>query len=186
MKAAKGSTSKHAGTAKHVVAAKHKPSAAQAAAVAKAKAAAMAKVAKQRVVAKQAAHAKPQKATWSPNLDVACCAAEALAVSLRLTGRAVSDQDVLDLYWRTTSDPEGGATLWETFEAAAAYGIGGVQLLDARPAGLAETGVILGVDLAQRHAMTIDEHGVWTWGQWRPLSDGLLAAADEAWVITWP
>lgn len=184
MKAAKGHTSKHAGSAKHHVSAKHKPSQAQLAALARARAAS-AKSRHAHAVARHAAHPKPKTAKWSPNLDVACCAAEAVGASLRLTGRTVSDQDVLDLYWRTTDDPEAGATLWATFEAAAVYGIGGVQLLDVRPAALAETGVILGVDLAQRHAMTVDGHGVWTWGDWRAASCGLLAAADEAWVITW-
>jgi hypothetical protein len=135
-------------------------------------------------VARQQQQAKPTK--WSPNADVACCAAEALAASLRLTGRPVSGEDVLELYWHTASHEDAGAGLLATIEAAAEYGLAGVRPLDARPATVLGTGVVLGVDLAERHALTVDGHGVWTWGEWRPAPCGLLEAADEAWEVTWP
>lgn len=128
-------------------------------------------------------HSKVAK--WSPGLDVACCAAEALAASARLAGHQVTDGDVLALYWRTAAHEDQGATLWETIEAAGAYGIGAAQLTGARPATLLGTGVVLGVDLQERHALTLDGHGVWTWGEWRPAPCTLLAAADEAWDLTW-
>lgn len=182
MKAGHGHTKKHARSGKHHGTAKHRPSAKQAAALKKFQQAG-AHATHLHAVARHAAHAKPTK--WSPNLDVACCAAEALAASLRLTGREVSDSDVLDLYWHTTQDPDAGATLRDTIQAAAEFGLAGVQLLDARPAARLAAGVVLGVDLRERHAVTVDRHGVWTWGGWRPVSCGLLAAADEAWVITW-
>lgn len=184
MKGHGGHTRKHAGSAKHGGTGKHRPrTAAQQAATHKWQQAG-AKARHAHVVGSHQQHAKPS--TWSPNLDIACCAAEALAASLRLTGRPVSPDDVLDLYWHTTADPDGGATIWDTIHAAAEYGLGGVQLLDARSATEVSTGVVLGVDLAERHAVTLDGHGVWTWGEWRPVSCSLLAAADEAWELTWP
>ncbi|MDH6116908.1 hypothetical protein ABH930_000327 [Kitasatospora sp. GAS204A] len=184
MKATSGHTAKHAGSAKHVGTRKHRPSSKAQLAAAKKWQSAGAHASHVHAVARHAGHPTPAK--WSPNLDVACCAAEALAASLRLTGHVVTDQDVLDLYWLTADDADAGAGLWETIEAAAEYGLAGVRPLDARPALRADTGVILGVDLAERHALTVDGHGVWTWGEWRPVSCGLLAAADEAWAITWP
>lgn len=192
MKGTSGQTAKHAGSdkhhaksKKHVKSKKHHPVKTDPAAAKKA-AAKKAAAAHVHTVAKHPTHAKPgQKAGWSPNLDVACCSAEALAASLRLTGHAVSDRDVLDLYWRTADHPDAGASLWDTIEAAAAFGLAGVRLADARPARVLGDGVVLGAELEQRHAMTVDGHGVWTWGLWRPVACGLLASADEAWVITW-
>ena len=58
---------------------------------------------------------------------VACCAAEALAASLRLSGVPVSDADVLDLYWRTADDPDAGAPILAALEAASEFGIGGIR-----------------------------------------------------------
>jgi hypothetical protein len=181
----KGVTKKHAGSAKHVAAAKHKPSNKQ---VALKKAeqliAGMGLVIEHaHTVAKHPKHTKASK--WSPNADVACCAAEALAASARLAGRPVSDADVLALYWLTADHEDAGATLEATIEAAAVFGLGGARLVAARPAQQLADGIVLGTDLAERHAMTVQGHGVWTWGQWRPASCGLLAAADEAWELTW-
>ncbi len=102
-----------------------------------------------------------------------------------MTGRLVADTDVLDLYWRVTGDPDAGMTIETAIGAAAGYGLAGVRLLDARPAGALADGVVLGVDLAQRHALTLDGHGVWTWGAWQPASCALLGAADEAWALEW-
>lgn len=179
-----GSTVKHAGGKKHLGSKKHKPTAQQI----KARKLAAEKAAHTRhihAVAKAAGHPVPAPAKWSPNWDVACCAAEALAASARLAGRVVTDEDVLALYWRTASGPGEGATLEATIEAAGAFGLGGARLAAARPATALGTGVVLGVDLQERHALTVDGHGVWTWGDWRPATCGLLQAADEAWELTW-
>jgi hypothetical protein len=127
-----------------------------------------------------------KKTKWSPGWDVACCAAEALAASLRRTGTPVTDQDVLALYWLTASDPDAGATIWETITAAAEHGLAGVRPLDARPARLLGDGVILAVELAEPHAVTLDGPGVWTWGEWRPVAPRFVAAASEAWDVVWP
>jgi hypothetical protein len=181
---AKGHTAKHHRTAKHAGTKKHRPASAAQAAAWKKFQQAGAHANHVHAVARHQGQAQPAK--WSPNLDVACCAAEALAASLRLAGRAVADEDVLELYWRTAGHEDSGAGLLETIEAAATYGLAGVRLIDARPAAQLTAGVVLGVDLAERHALTVDGHGVWTWGEWRPASCGLLAAADEAWELTWP
>lgn len=181
MKATAGHRKKHAGSAKHLGGGKHKPSAALSAA-AKQRAEAAARAHLHTV----AAHAKhPKAAKWSPAADVACCAIEALAASLRLAGHETTETDVLDLYWRAADDADAGLTLPDAFAAAAEYGLAGHRLLDARPARHIADGTVLGVDLTERHALVADGHGVWTWGAWRPVSCGLLAAADEAWELTW-
>ncbi len=183
MKGTAGHTSKHAGGGKHAGTGKHRPSKAQQAAGKKWQQAG-AHAAHVHSVARHSGHPAPAK--WSPNLDVACCAAEAVAASLRLTGHPVTDQDVLDLYWRTADHPDAGAGIWDTIDAAGTYGLAGVRPLDARRVVHAEAGAVLGVDLAERHAVTLDGHGVWSWGEWRPVSCGFLAGVDEAWELTWP
>lgn len=183
MKAGHGHTKKHAGGTKHAGSLKHKPTAAQLAARKKLMQQLAAHNAHLHAVAKHHHHPKPSK--WSPHADLAVCAIEALAASLRLTGRTVTDADVVDLYLRVTDDPDAGMRIDQAAEAAAVYGLAGVRLLDARPAVRLADGVVLGVDLAERHALTVEGHGVWTWGAWRPASCGLLAAADEAWELTW-
>lgn len=188
MKPTHGHTKKHAGSPKHHKSTKHKPTAAQLAAAKLAahkrklqKAAALA--AHLHAVAKGATPAVPAK--WSPSVDVAACAIEALAASLRMAGHPVADTDVLDLYWRVTEDPDAGMTLESAIGAAFDHGLAGVTLLGAAPARRLGDGVVLGVQLRERHALAVDGHGVWSWGQWRPASCGLLAAADEAWALDW-
>lgn len=181
-------TAKHAGSLKHGGTAKHKPrSAAQILAAKKWQAAGTKASAAHRkhVHVKGHHHKQAKAASWSPNLDVACCAAEALAVSARLAGRDVTDADILALYWLTADHAEQGASIEATIEAAGVFGLGGARLIDARPAAALTDGVVLGTELQQRHAMTVQGHGVWTWGEWRPATCGTLAAADEAWELTW-
>jgi hypothetical protein len=56
---------------------------------------------------------------WSPDGDVACCSARAVAEALRLaTGRVLSDADVVSLYWAGASDPDEGQTLSDALTAA--------------------------------------------------------------------
>ena len=101
--------------------------------------------------------AQKHGAPLSPD-DVACCAAEALAMSLRLAGHQVTEQDVLDLYWLTADDPDEGATIEDTLEAAAASGW---------PQG---TGLILSAVLPQGLHAVLEHDGIWwSWGQpWLP------------------
>ena len=56
------------------------------------------------------------------------CAAVALANSLlAATGLRVTGRDVLDLYWLTADDPDTGAGVLATLEAAAEFGLGGYR-----------------------------------------------------------
>lgn len=174
-----GHTAKHTSSGKHHGGKKHNPTAKQKAAWAKWQHAGN----KASVVARHHQHAKPTG--WTPGA-VACCAAEALAAVLRRTGRPVTDEDVLALYWRTASDPDAGATIEDTIAAAMDYGLAGVRLVDARPAARLGDGVVLAVDLAEPHAVVLDGPGVWSWGEWWPTSPALLGAATEAWELTWP
>ena len=90
--------------------------------------------------------------------DVQCCAAEALAASLRLAGHTVSDEDVLALYWHTASDPEAGASILATLEAAWRFGLGGVRPAWYMAAAtgdlltLSTAPLILGLETARGHA----------------------------------
>lgn len=118
--------------------------------------------------------------------DVACCSATALAASARLSGLPVTDADILALYLATTEDPDAGASILATLEAAQMYGIGDYRPVSFAPVTFPRTGDVLGRDLAGGpHAVTLDGHGAWSWGQWYPVSCGFLAGADQAWGITW-
>lgn len=126
---------------------------------------------------------------------VACCSAEALAASLRLAGAAVSDADVLALYWRTADDEDAGASILATLEAAARFGLAGAQ-----PASFAAMGadvglrslrlvdtphdraLILGISLPGPHAVLATADGWWSWGE---LYDPWTDRIDEAWKVSW-
>ena len=147
--------------------------------------------------------------------DVSCCAAQALAASLRLAlGVAVHDEDVLALYWRTAADPDEGASILATLEVAAEFGIAGVRLASFRPLhldddvplpagqfyadgfgeldhalgrGCHDGSIILGLDLpAGPHAVSSAPDGPWwSWGE--PYSPEHFAGAviEDAWAVTW-
>ena len=122
---------------------------------------------------------------------VACCAAEAVAASLRLSGRLVTDSDVLALYLRTADDPDEGAFIAATLDAVAGHGLAGIRPEAFAPVSLTDLpeymadlapGLILGAGL---HAVTADASGaVWSWGDLYRLGDD--TEIDEAWMITWP
>ena len=151
---------------------------------------------------KPAARKKPPvKRKLALGEAVACCAAEALAASLRLTGWPVPGRDVLALYELTAGDPDEGATILATLEAAAERGLAGMRPLtfrevmpDAaeryavRPLPQHETraGLILGADLPGPHALLDDGAAWWSWG--RPYDPAAFpdAVVEEAWEITWP
>jgi hypothetical protein len=121
---------------------------------------------------------------------VGCCAAEAVAASLRLSGRLVTDADVLALYRLTADDPDEGAFIAATLDAAAEHGLVDIRPQAFAPVSLADLpeyirdlppGLILGIG---RHTVTADASGgVWSWGDLYRLGD---AEIDEAWEITWP
>ncbi len=158
--------------------------------------------------AKHHAAAKKHKGTvvkrgLAPAADqVASCAAEALAASLRLSGLSVAPVEVLELYWHTASDPDAGATISETLEAASEFGLGGYRpvfeevmpsdpgLHDSRAyPGLraSRAGLIVGVDLPGPHTVLATPEGWWSWGElFCPWCEWPDAVIEEAWEVTWP
>jgi hypothetical protein len=133
--------------------------------------------------------------------DVACCSAEALAATLRLAGRQVAEADVLALYWHTASDPDAGASVLATLEAAARTGLAGCRpvfeevmphvpgLHDDRPGRheIRAAGLILGTSLpGGPHSVAVGPDGTWwSWGE--PYSPvGFPGAViEECWAVTW-
>ena len=140
---------------------------------------------------------KPSKAKTVRKLalgeGVACCAAEAVAASLRLAGRPVTDADVLALYRHTAGDPDAGATILATLEAAAEYGLAGVPAGSTlRPGGLSSdcelrrmSGVLLGLELPGPHAVLDDGVAWWSWGEPYDPAAWPDAVIEEAWTVTW-
>ena len=116
---------------------------------------------------------------------VSCCSAEALAASLRMTGWPVQDADVLALYWRTAADPDAGASILATLEAAEQFGLAGARLADSRPAELLTAATVCGVTLrGGPHAYTLaSQPGLaWSWGSLYRLP---AADVEEAWEVRW-
>ena len=189
---------KHAATttAKHSGTTKHKPETARQKAAAKKWAAAgaaaeKAKKAKAKVTAKAkpATHAKAVALALGDG--VACCAAEALAASLRLQGVRVSDEDVMALYWHTAGDPDAGASIQATLEAAWRFGLGGVRpawYMEAATGELLYAGnapLILGLELPGPHAVLADNGGWWSWGELHDPAEWPDAVVESAWAVTW-
>ena len=107
---------------------------------------------------------------------------EALAMSLRLAGGAVCEDDMLGL-WDLCGRRE--VSIAEALLAATEYGVAGVRLTSY---DLAETYVsdrsplLLGVDVPGPHAVLATPDGWWSWGSlWLPWT----SAVSEAWVISW-
>jgi hypothetical protein len=142
----------------------------------------------------KAPKAAPVKRQLALGDGVACCAAEAVAASLRLSGRTVSDADVLELYRRTASDPDTGATILATLEAACEFGLAGWRPNAWSQAGapiaqclfdLGPRPLILGVDLPGPHAVLDDGSGWWSWGELYDPAEWPDAVIEEAWALTW-
>ena len=135
---------------------------------------------------------KPVKRKLPLGEAVACCAAEALAASLRLTGWPVTDRDVLALYELTAGDENEGASILATLEAAAEHGLAGVRPLtwecvnDAYNISAFPTPLILGADLPGPHALCDDGTAWWSWGE--PYDPAAFpgAVVEEAWEVWWP
>jgi len=138
-------------------------------------------------VKRTAAQAKTAHARALSPGALACCTAEALAVSARLAGHPVSDAEVINLYRLTAGAPDEGAPILATLEAAAEFGLAGVRPASFRLAGPGETGaLILGLDLPEgRHSVALDASGdVWSWGALYAL--GAETEVEEAWLVEWP
>ena len=120
---AKGTSAKHATTSKasasSTASKKHAPTAA------KKPATAQAKGAKVTTAAKPAKPAKPAGFAIGDLLPV--CASEAVAMSLRLAGGAVSDEDVLRLHVLAAGSETAPASILAVLEAASAFGLAGCR-----------------------------------------------------------
>ena len=145
------------------------------------------RAARSKAAQRKKAHLKPLpvKHALMPG-DVSCCAAEAVADSLRLfQGVPVGAQDVLGLYFRVAGHPDEGAALSEVLRAAWECGLAGwyPRYFPADP-HLLVPGRIAGFDSwdgGEAHAAVAMESGVWTWDGLRPWP----GPADEAWAVRW-
>jgi hypothetical protein len=125
--------------------------------------------------------------------EVSCCAAEALAASLRLAGWTVTDADVLELYRHTASYDDEGASIEGTLRAASEYGLAGIRPVSwecVKPAigitGFAHP-LVLGLELpGGPHALTLDPSGaVWSWGELYDLAQLEPGPVEQAWLVDW-
>jgi hypothetical protein len=186
---------KHAATAKvkHSGTSKHKPETAKQKAAAKKWAAAGAKArkghkAKVHTKAKAATHAKATTLALAP-WDVGCCAAEALATSLRMEGVPVTGEDMLGLFWRAGGHPDNGVPVLTLLEAASESGLAGFrasfEAVDLGEVHDGERRLILAAELPGPHAVLATPDGWWSWGGlWCPC-EFPDAVVEEAWAVTW-
>lgn len=128
---------------------------------------------------------------WSPDSDVACCSARAVAEAVRLlSGPVLSDADVVSLHWAAGGDRDGGASIldvlsaaselfrWQAIGTACLPGIlapdvfqpslphpsqDAVPYIESAIENLNCHGLILGLDLpwGEPHAVTVDLDGTW-------------------------
>ena len=124
-----------------------------------------------KTTAKKAA-AKPR--SLSPG-DVGCCAAEAVAAYLRLSGVPFSDADMLGLFQRAGAHPDKGVLLEDVLFASG---------LPFTPADPDEPGdLILGIDLPGSHAVLATADGWWSWGELHCPCEFPDAVIEEAWAV---
>jgi hypothetical protein len=116
------------------------------------------------------------------------CAAEALAASLRITGRPVSDAAVLALYERAGCASDAGTCVLCALEAAARFGLAGVRPGSFGQVGqvAAGTSLILGVELPGAHTVYATPAGWWSWGELHCPCEWPDATIGEAWEVAWP
>lgn len=139
----------------------------------------------------RAANAKKAKAHPRRQLalgeGVACCYAEAVAASLRLSGRPVRDSDVLALHRLAGGSDDAGGPIVAALEAAYEFGLAGVRPVSFGPVDLDDpAALILGLKLPASHAV-LDTGSEWiTWGERWPAWAFPDAVTEEAWEVTWP
>lgn len=137
------------------------------------------------------------------------CAFEAIAMSLRLAGQRVHEDEVAELWWLAGADPDG-ASVTDALAAAARFGLKGLLPVAAEcppddpalPSGqlprhvegvnLREAGhlvgdgafhaLILGIAAPFPHAVLATEDGWWSWGE---LYSPWPSVTDEAWAVSW-
>jgi hypothetical protein len=153
---------------------------------------------------KHVAKPAPKKRGLALGDAVACCAAEALAASLRLSGLSVSDADVLALHRLSGADDEAGGTILAALEAASEFTMAGYRpvfeevmppdrlrrLLHAVPepnlsSRVTGAGLVLGVDLPGPHTVLATPDGWWSWGELHCPCEFPDAVIEEAWAVTW-
>jgi hypothetical protein len=141
-------------------------------------------------VAKHPHHTKARALSLG---DVSCCAADALAWSLRLSGWPVDAADVLALYKLTAEYPDAGASILATLDAAYAFGLAGVRPVSFEAVDLEgiyvtkfQQSLILGLELPGPHTVCQQDGQWWTWGE--PYDPCCFpdAVIEEAWAVTWP
>lgn len=199
---AKGHAAKHVHHRKHTAHKKHRPAGQK-----KTAAGAAHHVT---TVAHHPHHPKPRGLALGDALPV--CPFEAVAMSLRLLGQHVADDDVAGL-WELAGRPEEGAGIGEALAIVAREGIVSVRpgqfdyrrltaaecmrrLAGVRPCQLVpcrrlEPGVdliedfhalILGINTPGPHAVLATPDGWWSWGE---LYSPWTATIEEAWAVAW-
>jgi len=110
----------------------------------------------------------------SPGSDVACCSAQALGTLFGWDW-----EQVLELYWRTASDPDAGVSILDTLSAAGVRGMSVGHLFSSQgPA-------IIGVALPEPHAVAVTPDGTWwSWGQPFNPAEWPELVIEEAWAVT--
>lgn len=140
---APGTSAKHAGTAKHGGTTKHAPTASKPAPKG-------ARAAKTTAVARTAKANKPVALALGD--AVACCAAEALAASLRLHGWPVGEDDVYALHVAAGGTRDRGVSVPAVLAAASASGLAGV-----RPA---QAGAVKDIAEASKRRLRAPQEGI--------------------------
>ena len=93
-------------------------------------------------------------------------------------------------YLRTAGDPDAGAPIVATLEAASESGLAGVRpgsyspIIQFLDSGY-PSGVILGVNLPGPHAVLATPDGWWSWGELWCLCEFPDAVIEEAWEVSW-
>ncbi len=129
------------------------------------------------------------------------CAVEALAVSLRLAGQRVSDDEVLELHHLAGGSAVVPVSVEAALAAAARFGLAGcrpvfeevmppdpsrcllspMQLPDLS-ARVSRAGLVLHVDVPGPHAVLATPGGWWSWGElWSPWP----CRVEAAWAVSW-
>jgi hypothetical protein len=137
------------------------------------------------VAAIKAAQTRKVNKARGLSTGVECCAAEALAASLRLTGVTVTEDDVLALYWRTARHADQGASLADTLAEAQRSGLAGIRPVSYAPVDDIQHMCLLGVELPGSHAVLHLGDNWASWGGLHLVSEFPDAVIEEAWELTW-
>jgi hypothetical protein len=138
------------------------------------------------------AHKTKTKATAKRGLalgdELACCAAEAVAVSLRELGVYVADEAVLELFEASRGDPAQGALITDVLQAVSRRGLAGWKLASwdwIDLGGILPDTAILGLDLPGPHTVLATPEGWWSWGELHSPDEFPYAVVEEAWKVSW-